>query len=87
MTNYYDAGGVETIDVIRAKLTPEQYRGFLIGNIIKYALRLNFKHRDNPRIDEEKLAQYAQWLTEIDQPTKFDDAALERVLGRVVVDE
>lgn len=33
---YYDAGGIETLDVIKAKLTPEQYHGYLLGNVIKY---------------------------------------------------
>ena len=67
--SYYDAGGIKTIDVIRAKLTPEQYRGFLLGNIIKYALRLNYKYSHDTSIDGEKLAQYSQWLAELDQNT------------------
>lgn len=35
-SSYYDAGGIETLDVIKAKLTPEQYQGYLQGNAIKY---------------------------------------------------
>lgn len=42
-SRYYDAGGLETLDIIKAKLTPEQYRGFLLGNIIKYSCRANYK--------------------------------------------
>lgn len=52
-SNYYDAGKIETIDIIKAKLTPEQYAGYLLGNVIKYACRLNFKG-DAVR-DSEKL--------------------------------
>ena len=60
--SHYDAGGISVIDVIKAKLTPEQYEGFLLGNILKYSLRLNFK---NQRVgDASKLAEYAMWLNE-----------------------
>ena len=59
-SNYYDKGGIETIDIIKAKLTPEQFNGYLLGNAIKYACRLNFK--DNVARDAEKMANYSQWL-------------------------
>ena len=60
--SHYDAGNIAVIDVIKAKLTPEQYEGFLLGQIIKYSLRLNFK---NQRVsDAAKLADYAMWLNE-----------------------
>lgn len=42
-SDYYDAGGIETLKIIKAKLTPEQYEGFLMGNAIKYLARANFK--------------------------------------------
>ncbi len=42
-SRYYGVGGVETLDIIKAKLTPEQFRGFLLGNIIKYSCRANYK--------------------------------------------
>ena len=58
--NYYDAGGIVTLDIIKAKLTPEQYEGFLLGQIIKYAARMNFKGQ---RVgDATKLAEYSRWL-------------------------
>jgi len=37
------AEGIQTFDVIQAKLTKEQWIGFLLGNIMKYSLRANFK--------------------------------------------
>ncbi len=58
--SYYDIGDISTIDVIRAKLTPEQYKGFIIGNIIKYALRM--EHKGRPKEDCEKLYNYVEWL-------------------------
>ena len=59
-SNYYDEGGIETIDIIKAKLTPEQYTGYLLGNVIKYACRLNFK--GSKTRDAEKLANYSKWV-------------------------
>lgn len=61
--SYYDAGGIEVLDIIKAKLTPEQYRGYLLGNALKYGLRLNFKNEDWTR-DAEKFCNYAHWLKE-----------------------
>lgn len=40
---HYCQGGIETIDVIKAKISPERFRGFLQGNVIKYVTRAEFK--------------------------------------------
>jgi hypothetical protein len=66
-SRHYDHGGIEVLDVIKAKLTPSQYEGYLLGNCIKYSLRMNFKCDKNR--DKEKLAFYSKWLDE----TKVDD--------------
>jgi len=59
-STYYDAGGIETIDIIRAKLTEEQFKGYVLGNLIKYACRLNFKGQAER--DVEKIFNYADWM-------------------------
>lgn len=41
---HYTAGGIETIDFIQAKLTPEEFQGYLKGNIIKYTSRAGKKN-------------------------------------------
>ena len=41
--HYQLAPGVEAIDIIRATLTPEQYKGYLLGNLLKYRLRAGNK--------------------------------------------
>ena len=61
-SSYYDVGGIEVLDVIKAKLTPEQYTGYLLGNAIKYQLRMMHKTPDNPGRDAEKAANYSAWL-------------------------
>lgn len=63
-STYYDAGGIETLDVIKAKLTTEQYQGYLLGNVIKYSCRLNFKGA--PGRDAEKCAVYSKELASIE---------------------
>ena len=68
--NHYDAGGIETINFIRAKLTPEQYKGYCLGNVLKYAARLNFKGQQT---DTKKLLDYAAWLNDHLSAEKPDD--------------
>jgi len=62
--HHYDAGGIETLDIIKAKLTPEQYEGYLLGNALKYQCRMNFKTPDSPQRDAEKAANYSRYLAE-----------------------
>ena len=61
-SGYYDAGGIETLDIIKAKLTEEEYRGYLKGNAIKYLCRAAFKGSELR--DHEKAANYSQWVWE-----------------------
>ena len=58
--SYYDTGGIETIYIIRAKLTPEQFQGYCLGNALKYLCRANFKN-DFQR-DIEKAQVYLNML-------------------------
>lgn len=60
---HYDAGGIETIDFIKAKLTKDQLIGGFLFNILKYAGRFNFKH-DDPLADAKKIRDYAQQLVD-----------------------
>lgn len=41
---HYTSGGIETIDYMRAKMTDEQFEGYLKGNIIKYVSRYEMKN-------------------------------------------
>ena len=64
-SSYYDAGYISTMDVIKAKLTDEQFKGFLLGNQIKYSCRLNYK--GDPKRDAEKAANYGRLLKELNE--------------------
>ena len=37
--SHYTNGAIECIDAIESQLTPEEYRGYLKGNIAKYIWR------------------------------------------------
>jgi len=57
---HYKIGGIETIDFIKAKLTPEEFRGYLKGNVLKYASRTGYK--GDALQDAGKMAWYANRL-------------------------
>jgi hypothetical protein len=59
---HYTVGNIETIDYIQAKLTPEEFKGYLKGNVLKYASRAG--HKGNAMEDAGKLAWYANRLAE-----------------------
>ena len=40
---HYTQGGIECIDAIEAALTPEEFRGYVKGNVIKYVWRERHK--------------------------------------------
>ena len=60
---HYKVGGLETIDILKAKLTKDEFRGYLKGNVIKYATRASYKGSSTE--DAGKLAWYAQRLAEL----------------------
>lgn len=59
---HYKVGGIEVIDFIQAKLTPEEFRGYLKGNVLKYTSRAG--HKDDAGQDIGKLVWYATKLQE-----------------------
>ena len=62
---HYQIGGIETIDYIEAKLTPEEFKGYCKGNSIKYISRAGYKGKE--RDDYKKAAWYLDRLLEIAQ--------------------
>jgi len=53
--DHYTEGSMEAINVMEAKLTQEQYRGYLQGAVLKYLLRCNYKGK---RIEDLSKAQW-----------------------------
>lgn len=66
---HYNQGGIECIDALRSAMTPEELKGFLKGNIIKYLWRVN--HKGNPKLDAEKARWYLdQLIGELGKPPR-----------------
>jgi hypothetical protein len=57
---HYKVGGIEVIDFIKAKLTAEEFRGYLKGNVLKYTSRAG--HKDDVAQDVDKMVWYATKL-------------------------
>lgn len=60
--SHYVFGGIETIEYLKAKLTPEEYRGFLKGNVLKYVSR---EAEKNGLEDLKKAKWYLDKLIEV----------------------
>ena len=57
--HYIDAS-MQPIELMQRVLSKEQFNGFLLGNIIKYSARAQYKHQEHD--DIVKRNQYAYWL-------------------------
>lgn len=66
--NHYIFGGIETIEYLKAKLTPEEYRGFLKGNVLKYVSR---EAEKNGEEDLKKAKWYLDKLIEFENDRKL----------------
>ena len=72
---HYTVGGYEAIDVMKAKLSPDEWRGACKANVLKYLMRANYKgHHDQ---DCEKALFYMKELVdalevrEVDSPVTY----------------
>lgn len=63
--SHYKSMPMQPWTVMQAVLTPEEFRGFLKGNIIKYSLRAG--HKDGALDDADKAKHYAQKLKEVSE--------------------
>lgn len=60
---YYKVGGIETIEFIKAKLSDDEYKGFLKGNVIKYVSRAGYKVDEKE--DYKKAVYYLNKLIDM----------------------
>lgn len=62
-SHYKLSGGMEAIDIIQEILTPEQFIGFLRGNIFKYDIR----YRQKGGVEDlKKSAWYKEKLIDVE---------------------
>lgn len=59
---YYTAYGVEPWEVMRKCFTHEEYKGYLKGSIIAYAMRMGKKPNNPDKQEAEKILNYAKEL-------------------------
>lgn len=65
--NHYTFGSIEVIDYIRDKMTPDEFQGYCMGNILKYVSR----HKHKNGVEDLKKAQvYLGWLIESEEGAK-----------------
>jgi len=57
--DHYKRHSIQPLDVMQEYMTPEEYKGFLWGNVIKYSLRWK---RKNGVEDLKKLNHYVAFL-------------------------
>lgn len=75
---HYQQGGIETIDFMQAKLSPEEFRGYLKANILKYVTREGMK---NGLEDLQKAQWYLDRLIALDSNTPFKSRAeIDKIL-------
>lgn len=62
---HYNSGRIEVIDIIKDQLTPEEFRGYIKGNVIKYITRERLKNGvEDLRKAEKYLQMYLERLEE-----------------------
>lgn len=61
--SHYTSGGIECIDAIAASMTPDEYAGFLKGQVVKYIWRYRLKGK--PVEDLKKARNYLDRLIQI----------------------
>ncbi len=54
--------GIECIKAIEASMSPEEFKGYLKGNLMKYVWRYTYKHK--PKEDLQKAEYYLKALIE-----------------------
>lgn len=59
--DHYKKGGIDVITILKAKISPEEFKGFCKGNILKYVMRADHK---NGVEDLKKARVYLDWLIE-----------------------
>lgn len=62
---HYTAGGVQPWDAMQEWMSPEEFKGYLRGNVIKYLARCRAKHPD-PIYDLRKARHYLDKLIELE---------------------
>ena len=58
---HYQNSALQPIQVMQRIMSKEQFYGFLMGNFIKYSMRMSHKKSESVEKEKEKARQYAYW--------------------------
>lgn len=84
---HYNQGDIECIDAIRAALTPEEFRGYLKGNSLKYLWRADLKggledlRKAQWYINQEIERRVKEVKPDAPEPNEATSALMERTEG------
>ena len=67
---HYIDSAMQPIEFMQTVMTPEQFRGFCIGNVVKYLARAPYKQQEAS--DKAKALQYAYWADLAQQGRRID---------------
>ena len=57
--DHYNKGAIEAIEAIKASMHPQEYKGYLKGNCLKYLWRYEYKNG----VEDLRIARvYLEWL-------------------------
>jgi hypothetical protein len=62
--DHYNRGVIQPIDFMESHFTPDEYRGYLKGQVIKYISR--YRYKGSPIADLAKAQTYILWLLEFE---------------------
>jgi hypothetical protein len=62
---HYDRAAIQPIDFMESNFTPDEYRGYLKGQVIKYLSR--YRYKGTPIQDLTKAQTYLIWLREFEE--------------------
>ena len=58
---HYKASAMQPLEVMQTFLTADQFKGFLLGNFVKYSMRA--MHKGQADSDHDKARQYLYWYS------------------------
>jgi hypothetical protein len=78
--SHYDRSIIQPIDFMESSFTPDEYRGYLKGQIIKYISR--YRYKGTPIADLAKAQTYLAWLIEFEETRPASETPPNKFLRR-----
>ena len=66
--DHYNRSKIQVIDFVEGSFTPDEHRGYLKGQVIKYIYR--YRYKGTPIQDLIKARTYLDWLIEFENKSE-----------------